>query len=143
MEVGIKDIGAILFLLIGSLTSLYLAGKLAFQCVRLFNGGLVANALLLASLVCAAIGILALDEKSLFGATLLGFMYFVIRGLWVFLHWVTGTPLNESGTSPYKSNGSEDGFYSLPFESDDDDLLTSPRYNTLPGNIFHIDSSPD
>jgi len=72
-----------LFLLIGALTSLYLAGKLVFQYVRLFNGGRIANALLLTSAVCAAIdiGILTLNEKSFVGITFLGFMYFVIRGL--------------------------------------------------------------
>ena len=138
------EIGILLILLIGALASLYLAGKLIFKCVRFFRGGHVANALWLASALCAAIGIgiLTLNEKSFLGIILLGFMYSVIRGFWVLLHWVTGTPLNDSDASPSRSDGSDDGFYPHLFkgDNDDDDLLTSPRYSTLPGNIFRVDS---
>ncbi|MDR9065295.1 hypothetical protein [Burkholderia multivorans] len=102
------EIGILLILLIGALASLYLAGKLIFKCVRLFRGGHVADALLLASALCAAIGIgiLTLNEKSFLGISLLGFMYAVIRGLWVFLHWVDGIPV---GSLDNRDRGVNDG----------------------------------
>lgn len=141
MELVIK-----LVILIGALVPLYLAGKLILKCVRLYRGGNAAATLLGASALCAATGgvlVFALvDEKSFLGIIFLGFMYSVIRGFWVLLHWVTGTPLNDSDASPSRSDGSDDGFYPHLFkgDNDDDDLLTSPRYSTLPGNIFRVDS---
>lgn len=134
-----------LVILIGALVPLYLAGKLILKCVRLYRGGNAAAALLGASALCAATGgvlvVALVDEKSFLGITLLGFMYSVIRGFWVLLHWVTGTPLNDSDASPSRSDGSDDGFYPCLFKRyNDDDLLTSPHYSALPGNIFRVDS---
>ena len=143
MEIGI------LFLLIGALASLYLAGKLIFSFVNHVCDGRVAKVLCFMSVLCATIGIgiLTLDEKSFLGISLLGVMYAVIRGLWVFLHRIKGTPLNagNSNASASGSDVSDDGFHHpYLFKMDDDDnLLTSIRYNTLRGNIFHVDSGLD
>ena len=104
----LKEIGVLLFILIGGLTSLYLAGKLVFWCVRLFRGLPVSRALWLAAALCAAIGfgILNFDDQSLLGIFFLGFMYAVIKGFWVLLHWIDGIPV---GSLDNRDRGVSDG----------------------------------
>jgi hypothetical protein len=78
------------------------------------------------------------------GFLFLSLFFFVIDIFWRLLHWLTGEPytplVDELGAAPGGQVDYLDEIKRHQRDNDDDDLLTSPRYSTLPGNIFRVDS---
>lgn len=131
MKTVVVSVVAPIVFLIGALVILYLAGKLIFKCVRLFRSGNTSDALWLASALCAMIGIGIFNLDFLLSITFLGFMYFVIRGFWLFLHWIDGIPV---GSLDNHDRGVNDGVNGLSVLNNDrvlNDPIRSSSHNGL------------